>query len=318
MRDTSDEPKRNAIWALVIAIIVTAIWTLKSLLDNPGVATELGSGQQDIAYGSMTGHGLFILLVVWTVLYFAALFRRSHRGPLYFLILLAVVVGTYFVVIMFLKASSDNIRAQESAFVTDLRTLIASPGKITTSSLGMQIRASGDSGILEAATKNFLVTMINDQKNCKNELAALDYPGFMTPSNFAADRRMRATRAKLRSAHEIIDRCAALSRQRIADFPAMVQKLPVSSTTKQEAIDGFNRSARNGDVFIASIWKLNGKIVTENQKVAALLAHPKGAWGVRKGVLHFSDSADIRAYNEYAHNIAAMTDQEKVIVQSAR
>jgi len=311
----------NAIWALVLAIVAALVWTLVGLpAEIHEVAPLMQNGRASEAYGNIIGHGIFQAAVVWAIAYLVIFRHRAPgRGFLYFIILLVVVIGADVGAVMFVKSAAENNDREMKNAIAEMQ---ASLGALNESSspadVNVTVTAQGDVGVLESATKQFVVLLLTDRKNYLDELKALGYPDFLEARTYTSDDELAAARQKLKLARKITSKYAELNGWRITEMRATLQKLPIGDTTKRQVIVGYDDAIAQDGAMRVRMWQLQDSIFAEHEQIASLLAHSEGNWHVRGKTIIFDNDADLSSYNAHIHNLATIRNEMKSLQSNAR
>jgi hypothetical protein len=321
----TDRDSRGTWVALTIMIVAGLVWSVATFVSFvKEVAPFLHQGDYASVGGALAGHAMVIALVVTFVVYIVMAGKwPPHQGLRYFAILFGIVVLANAGLLMAIKSAADSTDRQDAVqgniALADMRAAFSSMTADTQpGAIDMQIRATGQAGIMEGLVKHFVVTVLTDRQNYKTDLHGTGYPGFLSAPSLGARKGVATAQHKLAAVHRLVAEYSSLNRRRIADFRNAISGSALDASNKTDMLNAYEQSVGEKEARRTRIWALEDGVVTENEHLLNDLAHPNGYWIASGKVLRFSNGADIATFNAHIRNIDTMVAEERALQTQAQ
>jgi hypothetical protein len=308
---------------LAVGVVVILAWAGLSL---PAVLKAMGQPLTVFdAFGAIVVASLFMAGAVWLVLFLSIVGRTTpRRGPAYFGLLLACAFVAQMTVFNIkspvpIQPVVDD-RAESGVALRAMKSTadVAFDSKHGGAPIDVRPTAKGDAGVVEGIAKQFVAKIVADQESYRAELAALGFPGFMTPDRLAADRGLRSTRAKLAQAQTVVQKYRDLQAARLHEYRDTISRSSISDLNKQQILQGIDADYDANLANDTHIWDLESGILGEYQQAVEVLARTQGGWGVFGHKLHFGNAAAMQAFNAHVLRAKSLGAEEAALRAASR
>jgi hypothetical protein len=318
MEDEID--RTNVVWGVIGAIglaVGLSILELGSVLHD--VVPALSHGDGAYAAGVITGQATVSAAIAWLLVWFAYGRRRTPGlGWIYFAIPLAVCLlifaGVSGLARMGFGGRDAQMRIALQEVVKTMDVAMNGHGQ----QIDMRIHATGDGGEVERAAKGMMANLLTERTAYEAKMAGLGIKTIMLPPNLAADRGLKHTQANLAEARAALKQYRQANKGLSADFHARIAATHLDAATKARVLKGFDAAVLRDQDARETVWACEDGIFSEFQKMATILAHPKGRWTAKDGKIVFTSRTDLSAYQDDLAIVRTYQNQERAVIAQVR
>jgi hypothetical protein len=313
----------------VIALGVSLFLGLMGIvpvLSGTAAAHLPAGGGVYIMIGVVLGVAFTVASVAWLIAWFTyGRLRTPDWGYAYFLmsfVFIALIYGaaasTFSRFIDVRDRAVAERRTQDVSAWGELAKTMKTAMDPHGGPIDMRIHGKGAAGEAESAMKPLLADLIAKRNTYLTQMQALGIKTIMLPANLAKDKGLKRTRANLAEARAVLKDFREATESLSVNFSHRLEATDISETDRLAMLEGFNRALNEGQDVRETIFVCQDNEFAEFQKMAALLAHPKGRWLVKGDKLYFINRDDLAAYQQSVLSVHAYADHERVAVEQAR
>jgi hypothetical protein len=339
MEDDDDTGGRVPLWGIIGALIVTLAGALYML---PDVVRDLGpyymAGIYAHVMGGLLARALLLTLAIWTVFFAVALRGRGRPGTgtmfyaLFFVLIMAIDFGGLAAIsargsLARIVASAIGVSppapvigpsTPEDQAAADLQTALSDSsvamGSLVSPHGGVVMIHEGNDAVSNAfarATRKFVddVRVAHDAEN--QQMAALDFPDFLTPTRLSSDRGFARAHARLKTLGGIKAQTGQALDAASASYRSWIAGAAMDPAVKQQALANLDRDVTQEKEFRARDIANTAIIAGACEALLRGLAHPQEPWMVRGGSFLFTTDVDLSAYRRHTAAINAALEKAR-------
>ena len=258
---------------------------------------------------------------IWLIFY--AIFTRKKgakiAGISFIIIYVSFMLSGYLSVTMF------KIEAKKA--ITEIETQFEKIAKSSDSPSGIPERiqeeiqtspkSKGVIGEMERFIKVFMDRSFSLRNDYLLELSAIGWDKILDPTRIKNDTMFTESKITINKAKEIVEKYKILTNSLFEDMYNEIDKLEMEENLKRSMKDGFKKGMGPTKIKLDRNWFLEGKGVSEFEKIIDLLSTNKDAWVIENSQIFFYNENDLKEFNAYIFNIQDIVKEQQLIQQQS-
>jgi len=258
---------------------------------------------------------------IWLIFY--AIFTRKKgakiAGISFIIIYVSFMLSGYLSVTMF------KIEAKKA--ITEIETQFEKIAKSSDSPSGIPERiqeeiqtspkSKGVIGEMERFIKVFMDRSVSLRNDYLLELSAIGWDKILDPTRIKNDTMFTESKITINKAKEIVEKYKILTNSLFEDMYNEIDKLEMEENLKRSMRDGFKKGMGPTKIKLDRNWFLEGKGVSEFEKIIDLLSTNKDAWVIENSQIFFYNENDLEEFNAYIFNIQDIVKEQQLIQQQS-
>lgn len=312
----------RAVIGTVIALgisVFLALLGIAPVLGGVAAAHVPAGGGIYVMVAAVLGVAFVVASIAWLITWFAyGRVRTPEWGYAYFLMSFVFVALIYGAVASTFNQFITTRSTENATADAEINKAMKAAMDTNGGTIDMRIHAKGEAGEMEGVVKSLMADLVIKRNAYLAQMQALGIKTLMKPSNLAKDKGLKHTQATLAEARAALRVFRGTVESLSANFSKRVEASHMTEYDKQSMIRGFNNSLSQQQDERETIFACEDNELAEFQKMAALLAHPKGRWIAKGDKILFSNSGDLAAYQTSVEAVRADVAQQQEAIAIAR
>lgn len=261
--------------------------------------------------GFLIGYHLPGAMILGALYYFATKsYRLPGLGLAGFACIYATMIFTSYTAYRYEAHQAATVAAEISRVVdsfpkrpTTGNAAAPKPALPASPSPSIETKATGDF----AAISLWMQSIMADSKqfwiNYQSKLTEDGWIKLLSPKRIADDPYFTESDAIVSRAQATVAKFKKLHTVRQASYAAAMAALPVSDSTKQEMVDGYNAKKSQNEALVAEFWRAEDAVLDSFGNVIAFLKKTRGTWQIKGNQVLFVNTADMKTYNRLLDNV---------------
>lgn len=293
-------------------------WILWLVATSLVVLAYIGSNSDnqtyDIAY--LVGYYLPSSLIIFGVFYLLFLRKQARKAAAvsFVVIYVAAMLGGVIAASRQREAAAQALGRIEDQY----STIMESPGRLSKPENTGRSNNAGQMphsavGEFERFMKEFMNQLVAQRNDYTLELSAIGWDSILDPSRLEKDKTFAESQLVLAKGKDIVRKYRERTSSLLQSTRARINNLQISSSLKQDMIQGFDRGMKNTQGQIDRLWELEEMTILEVEKIINLLSRRSGSWVVFGKRIVFENNNDLQRFNMYMANIRRhVAEQEEI------
>jgi len=269
----------------------------------------------------LIGYYFSISVFVWLIFFLTFIRKKGAKiaGISFIIIYVSFMLSGYLSVTM--------LKIEANKAITEIETQFEKIAKSSDSPSGIPERiqeeiqtspiSKGIFGEMERFIKDIMDRAVSLRNDYLLELNAIGWNKILDSTRLKNDTTFIESKFIINKGKEIVEKYKILTNNLFEDMYAEIDNLEMEENLKKEMKEGFKEGIGPVKIILDRNWFLEGKCVSEFEKIINLLSTNKDAWVTENNQILFYNENDLKEFNAYIFNIQDIVKEQQLIQQQS-